>query len=156
MYTKALAVAALMTATACAPFWAKRDGTTRAWFNPSQGGVADSTTHPGARAYAVNCASCHGASGLGDGALGADLPVAPPNLTGLALDNGGTFPAQRVMETVHGYPGKFHRGSMPEFGQELKGPLVEWRAPSGEVIMTPKGLLDVVAYVDSLQVGDES
>ena len=156
MYMKALAVAALMTATACTPFWAKRDGTSRAWFSPSRSGIEEIESHRGAEAYAANCAYCHGDTGLGDGPLGVDLPVSPPDLTGLALANGGSFPAERVIETIHGYPGKFHRGSMPEFGQELKGPVVEWRAPSGEVIMTPKGLLDVVAYVNNLQVDGES
>lgn len=156
MYIKALAVAALMTTTACAPFWGNKDGTSRAWFAPSRSDLDQVDVHPGAEAYAANCAYCHGDTGQGDGPLGADLPVVPPDLTGLALANGGIFPAERVLETIHGYPGKFHRGSMPEFGQELKGPVVEWRAPSGEIIMTPEGLMDVVAYVDSLQAEEGS
>ncbi|WP_417209503.1 c-type cytochrome [Antarctobacter sp.] len=155
MYIKALAVAALITATACTPFWSRQDGTSRAWFAPSRSVSDEVDVPPGAKAFAANCAYCHGVTGQGDGPLGADLPVTPPDLTGLALANGGSFPAERVLATIHGYPGKFHRGSMPEFGQELKGPVVEWRAPSGAVIMTPRGLLDVVAYVGSLQVDGE-
>ncbi|WP_420325920.1 c-type cytochrome [Mameliella sp.] len=151
MHLRILAGAALMTLSGCAVFWPWQGETSRSWFSPSQDRVhlADA----GARIYAANCAGCHGARGRGDGRLGADLPVAPPDLTGLTLANGGVFPAEMVMETIHGYPGKFHRGSMPEFGAELSGPLVEWRAPSGEVIMTPKGLLDVVAHVEGLQDG---
>ncbi|WP_323771226.1 cytochrome c [Antarctobacter sp.] len=156
MYIKALAVAALITATACTPFLARQDGTSRGWFAPSRSSIDEADTHPGAEVFAANCAYCHGDTGQGDGPLGVDLPVSPPDLTGLAVANGGSFPAERVMETIHGYPGKFHRGSMPEFGQALKGPVVEWRAPSGEIIMTPKGLLDVVAFVNSLQVDGES
>ncbi|BBU55268.1 hypothetical protein KU6B_15330 [Mameliella alba] len=149
MHMRVLAGVALMTLSGCAVFWPGQGGTSRSWFSPSQDRV--DVVDPGARIYAANCAGCHGARGLGDGALGADLPVTPPDLTGLTLANGGIFPAEQVMETIHGYPGKFHRGSMPEFASELGGPVVEWRAPSGEVIMTPRGLLDVVAHVEGLQ-----
>lgn len=153
MNTKALAAVVLLTATACAPFGGDQDGPTRSWFDPSRFAPKAVKLSSGAATYTENCSQCHGDRGLGDGRLGSDLPVAPPDLTGLALANGGVYPAEQVMETIHGYPGKFHRGSMPEFGQILRGPLVEWRAPSGEIIMTPKGLLDVVAYVEGLQVG---
>lgn len=146
-----LALAALATATACAPFWGKLDRTSRAWFSPLAGSDETQPVAAGAEIYARNCAYCHGDGGHGDGALGKDLPVAPADLTVLTAGNGGTFPAERVLEAIHGYPGKFHRGSMPEFVHELSGPVVEWRSPEGEVIMTPKGLMDVVAYVESLQ-----
>lgn len=148
-----MALAALLAVAACAPFWAKRDSASRAWFSPLA--LSDTAVgHPGARIYAANCAHCHGARGQGDGIAAGDLPIPVPDLTGLSAAHGGVFPAERVLETVHGYPGKFHRGSMPEFGQELSGPVVEWRTPSGEIIMTPKGLLDVVSYVESLQAED--
>lgn len=150
MHMRILAGAALIALSGCAVFWPGQGGTSRSWFGPSQD--RGEPVEPGARIYATNCAGCHGAKGRGDGALATDLPVAPPDLTGLTLANGGVFPAERVMETIHGYPGKFHRGSMPEFAAELSGPVVEWRAPSGEVIMTPKGLLDVVAHIEGLQV----
>ncbi|SMX42495.1 c-type cytochrome [Maliponia aquimaris] len=150
MIRTTLALAALVTATACAPFWAKQEDASRAWFNPLRPAVEEAE-HPGARAYADNCAHCHGASGQGDGIAAGDLPIAVPDLTALTLAHGGVFPAELVLETVHGYPGKFHRGSMPEFERQLSGPVVEWRSPKGEIIMTPKGLLDVVTYVESLQ-----
>ncbi|MGP6087929.1 c-type cytochrome [Antarctobacter jejuensis] len=146
-----LAITAVLAVSACDTLTTKLDGTSRSWFTPLTDPVAEDAMHPGAAIYNRNCAYCHGDTGQGDGALGRELPVAPVDLTLLAAANGGTFPAERVLETVHGYPGKFHRGSMPEFGQELSGPLVEWRAPSGEIIMTPKGLMDVVSYVESLQ-----
>lgn len=153
MIRTSLALAALLVATGCAPFWGKRDDASRAWFSPLWP-PAEDVEPPGARIYAANCAHCHGARGQGDGIAAGDLPVPVPDLTGLAMANAGVFPAERVLETVHGYPGKFHRGSMPEFGQEMSGPVVEWRTPAGAVIMTPKGLLDLVAHVESLQATD--
>jgi mono/diheme cytochrome c family protein len=157
MYKTPLAVAALMATTACAPFWARtEDGASRSWFNPFAAAEKDATeteevADAGATAYAAHCAACHGAAGLGDGTFAADLPISPPDLTTLSAANAGLFPAERVMETIHGYPGKFHRGTMPEFERELAGPVVEWRSPAGNVVMTPVGLLDLLSYVESLQ-----
>lgn len=98
------------------------------------------------------CVACHGAGGQGDGPLAADLPVAPVDLTALTLANDGVFPAERAMTQVYGYPGKYHRGLMPEFGPLLEGPVVEWTTPDGETTLTPKALLDLVVYIESLQV----
>jgi mono/diheme cytochrome c family protein len=52
--------------------------------------------------YESSCASCHGASGKGDGALRQHLVTAPADLTTLAKRNGGVFPSQRVWETIDG------------------------------------------------------
>lgn len=97
------------------------------------------------------CSACHGKGGQGDGPLSADLPVAPVDLTMLKSANGGVFPAADVMTQIYGYPGRAHRGLMPEFGSLLDGPMVDWTAPSGEVTPTPQALLDLVAYLESLQ-----
>ncbi|MCT4558318.1 MAG: cytochrome c [Pelagimonas sp.] len=101
--------------------------------------------------FEANCVMCHGADATGGGRLADDLPVPPSDLTMLSAANDGLFPAQRVMEEVYGYPGKFHRGLMPEFGPMLEGDPVEWAAPDGEVILTPKPMLDLVSYLESLQ-----
>lgn len=150
---------ALLTAGACAPFWdAREDDASRAWFSPLGPAVEDAARDPdpGERIYAANCAYCHGDSGQGDGEFAPDLPVTPSDLTRLTAANGGTFPARRLLETIHGEPGEFHRSSMPAFERELSGPVVEWRAPDGDVIMTPRGFLDILAYVEGLQDGSES
>lgn len=97
------------------------------------------------------CAACHGAGGRGDGPLAADLPVTPADLAMLSAGNGGVFPTEPVMAQIYGYPGRFHRGLMPEFGPLLDGPKVDWTAASGEVIETPQALLDLVAYLETIQ-----
>lgn len=111
------------------------------------------TEAPGRALYAQYCTVCHGETGQGDGALGAPLPVRPADLTGLAARNGGTYPAQRVLGTVYGTPGPFHRGTLPGFEAILTGAVREWAAPDGSVILAPEGLIDLVAYVGSLQAG---
>jgi len=106
---------------------------------------------PGRETFRHYCAGCHGASGDGKGPAAARLPVAPADLTALSLVNGGVFPAEHVMATVHGYPGKHGFSVMPAFGPLLEGPKQIWISPKGEEIMTPVALLDLVGYLETLQ-----
>jgi mono/diheme cytochrome c family protein len=64
--------------------------------------VAQGKTDFGKREYMQNCASCHGASGKGDGALRGYLTKSPTDLTTLAKQNKGVFPYQRVSEVIDG------------------------------------------------------
>src|SRR5262245_63298397 len=50
--------------------------------------------------YRAFCASCHGPQGAGDGVVASTLRVPPPNLTTIALRNGGEFPAEQVSGTI--------------------------------------------------------
>lgn len=52
--------------------------------------------------YEASCASCHGVSGKGDGALYKQLVTPPSDLTTLLKRNGGVFPSQRVREAIDG------------------------------------------------------
>lgn len=56
----------------------------------------------GQREYLSNCASCHGVSGKGDGAMRQHLVTAPSDLTTLKKRNGGVFPSNRIYETIDG------------------------------------------------------
>lgn len=48
------------------------------------------------------CAVCHGVEGKGDGPAAAALRTAPPDLTGIARNNGGRFPEIRVQNAIAG------------------------------------------------------
>lgn len=50
----------------------------------------------GAELFRGYCAPCHGSKGVGDGPVASALKTRPTNLTRLAADNRGVFPAQRV------------------------------------------------------------
>src|SRR2546426_8532594 len=64
--------------------------------------------------YAAPCASCHGATGGGDGPLAASLSVQPPALRDLAIQ--GRFSDDELIELIlHGRPGT----PMPGFAQAL-------------------------------------
>ena len=48
------------------------------------------------------CASCHGESGRGNGAVAIFLRRRPADLTQIAMRNKGTFPADRVYQMIDG------------------------------------------------------
>ena len=76
------------------------------------GGVAGSYT------YHTYCASCHGARGKGDGPLAENLRSRPPDLTQLARENDGKYPAEMVRQVIDGRkPIAGHGGpDMPVWG----------------------------------------
>ncbi|HTS28703.1 MAG TPA: cytochrome c [Bryobacteraceae bacterium] len=46
------------------------------------------------------CAACHGPGGKGDGPAASSFKKAPRDLTKLARDNGGKYPAEHVAATL--------------------------------------------------------
>ncbi len=74
----------------------------------------DRQVREGEGLYATHCASCHGATGGGDGPLAAALSVRPPALRDLAIQ--GRFSDQEMVElTLHGRAGT----PMPGFARTL-------------------------------------
>lgn len=67
--------------------------------------VAQTDTDLGKSEYMSSCASCHGASGKGDGVVREYLTVKPSDLTTLAKRNGGALPVQLVWEMIDGRSG---------------------------------------------------
>jgi mono/diheme cytochrome c family protein len=59
-------------------------------------------TDPGKQEFEMNCGVCHGMDAKGNGFLGASLKVVPPDLTVLAKNNGGVFPADRISSVIDG------------------------------------------------------
>lgn len=59
-------------------------------------------TDLGKKEYDLQCGICHGADAKGNGFLGASLKVVPPDLTVLAKNNGGVFPAERISSVIDG------------------------------------------------------
>jgi mono/diheme cytochrome c family protein len=72
----------------------------------------------GREMFADYCASCHGGDGKGGGPAAAALKVPATDLTQLARQNGGKFPARRVAKAISGEAGIPAHGSkeMPVWG----------------------------------------
>lgn len=58
--------------------------------------VQQSDPASGKAMFASYCAACHGPAGKGDGPAASELKVAPADLTQLAKNNNGKFPADHV------------------------------------------------------------
>ena len=99
-------------------------------------GAAAGTTAPGGRpqlpepvvkadvVFKAYCAVCHGVDAKGDGPMAKQLKVMPANLTVLAKNNQGQFPAARVRKMIAGEeePGASHGSrDMPIWGPIFRG-----------------------------------
>ena len=76
------------------------------------------TSDRGQREYQARCSICHGEDAKGNGVFRAALKVAPPDLTVLAKNNGGVFPAERISGIIDGRPEIVSHGprDMPIWG----------------------------------------
>ena len=71
--------------------------------------------------YRTYCASCHGATGHGDGPAAKTLHVKPPDLTTIAERRGGVYPSSEIAQIIDGRrPLAAHtRKDMPLWGVVL-------------------------------------
>jgi mono/diheme cytochrome c family protein len=100
----------------------------------------------GADEYNRLCASCHGEDGRGDGPVAGVLKTPPTNLTLLAKNNGGHFPAMRVLEMIDGRTVADAHGTreMPVWGESLTNNYDQYFARTIQ--------LELLIYLDSIQV----
>lgn len=98
---------------------------------PAMVGGADVAFAQGAEVgqleYAQSCASCHGATGKGNGPVAATLKTPPTDLTKLSATNNGVFPVARLYQVIDGGAAIVAHGTreMPVWGgtyeRQLKG-----------------------------------
>jgi mono/diheme cytochrome c family protein len=103
----------------------------------------------GAGFYGEYCASCHGADARG----GPDIDPPAPDLTVLAKNHGGRYPAVYVMSTIDGYARDATHGPMPIFGDLLDGRVETWVDPDGTPTPTPVSLMLLNEYLEGQQEG---
>ena len=72
----------------------------------------------GPEMFLAYCASCHGAQGMGGGPVAEHLKISVPDLTLLARQNKGVFPAVHVTQVIRGEVGVKTHGvqEMPVWG----------------------------------------
>ena len=105
----------------------------------------------GAELFDRYCAACHGAAGRGDGPVAGSLNKRVPDLTLLARDAGGEFPALRVRETIDGRALVEAHGTrrMPVWGYEF------WVEEGADIVAedAARQIIDrIVAHVESIQI----
>jgi len=114
--------------------------------------------------FQSSCASCHGADGKGNGPLREQLKVPPADLTVLARNNNGTFPATALYETIDGsktVPAHGNR-EMPIWGERFN-PIISlphsvdpsyWKLAGPEQspdVVVRKRILAVIDYLGRIQ-----
>jgi mono/diheme cytochrome c family protein len=83
--------------------------------------AADYVAMSGKDLYARFCASCHGASGRGDGPVASSLKVEVPDLTLIARRAKGTYPRDRIVRIIDGRHilGAHGTRTMPVWGADF-------------------------------------
>jgi mono/diheme cytochrome c family protein len=111
---------------------------------PSEGSAFN-----GKVSYKVFCSNCHGEAGKGDGKLAELLRQPPTDLTAIAANNGGEFPATRVRRLIDGTTDVKGHGQreMPVWGDAFVYPE---DTPEKRVEAQGK-ISDLVAYLRSIQ-----
>lgn len=102
--------------------------------------------------FMENCAVCHGANARGDGAMARAMRKAPADLTLISVRHGDRFPRAKVLSIIDGYARSDMNGpNMPEFGELLKGDLIPLDTGDGIQTPTPRKLVALLEYLESIQ-----
>lgn len=101
----------------------------------------------GKEMFVAYCASCHGTDAKGSGPAAVALNSKPADLTALAKNNGGKFPADRVMSILRGEATVTAHGNrdMPVWGP------VFWKMSQGRPAELQQRVTNLTHYLESLQ-----
>lgn len=103
----------------------------------------------GRQRFLLDCATCHGVDGGGNGPVAGVLKIAPPDLTRIAARNHGSFPYAEVYATIDGRDMPLAHGTrdMPLWGNRYKTSLVAHGEKKVHVRIDA-----LVRYLETLQV----
>ena len=114
-------------------------------------GQAAPAQDTGAADYMDACATCHGATGAGDGPLAGLMTVPVPPLTGLGAANGGVFPLVDVVKFIDGRSGiRGHGYPMPVWGSRFRAETGSMGDQASE-IRTRERIMALARHIESLQ-----
>src|SRR5215208_4565696 len=104
-------------------------------------------------AFARYCAPCHGDDGRGNGKMAFGLSKPAPDLTHLAMRNGGAFPRERVARLIDRREQMdAHNREMPIWGDWFKLEAEEgFEGPAGDEAKIRKRIDDLVDLLQSMQ-----
>lgn len=116
--------------------------------------TADTMPGPqdGKALFMENCAVCHGENAKGNGPMARSMKKAPKDLTLIKVRHGNAFPRAKMMSVIDGYARSDMAGpGMPEFGALLEGDLVPYDSGDGKPTPTPRKLVALAEYLESIQ-----
>lgn len=131
-YAAAVLVAALVTGPAC----------------------AQDAVSFGRDGYRLFCSGCHGSDGTGNPQISSALGLPPVDLTRLARENGGVFPAREVALAIAG-ESKVITGhetlDMPPWAQTFADEFQTFAPPVAIRDLVDRRIAHIVAYLESIQ-----
>ena len=102
--------------------------------------------------YAQVCATCHGMDAKGGGPAAEVLVMPVPDLTRLAIDNGGVYPAERVQKSITGEGEIKAHGpvEMPIWGKAFEDARPDLK-PGQRWAFARMRIAALTAYIETLQ-----
>jgi mono/diheme cytochrome c family protein len=112
--------------------------------------IIQSDPNSGKQMYTDYCASCHGTDAKGNGPAAGAMKTAPANLTLLAKNNGGKYPAAHVSAILSFGDEKSAHGSknMPVWGPLFQS--LDWTSSTKEVEAKQR-INKLNSYLETLQ-----
>lgn len=106
--------------------------------------------------YQSSCATCHGATGKGDGTMKSFLTQAPSDLTTIAKRHGGALPVELVWEMIDGRAtqaiGPHGNREMPVWGNRFRVRAMEFPDVAGQPEWFVRGrIVALLEYLDRIQ-----
>lgn len=108
--------------------------------------ISETVASDGFEMYHTYCGSCHGADGRGHGPAAAASKVPPTDLTGLARNNGGRYPALAVISLLSKPRGSHGGSGMPVWGSVFRD------SGEGETMVRLR-IYNLNRYLESMQEG---
>ncbi len=109
--------------------------------------ITNAASNSGKEMFNSYCAVCHGKDGKGNGPAASAMKTQPTDLTGLAKNSGGKYPASHVAAVIRG------QATTPSHGSQdmpVWGPLFS-SISQGHEGQVQQRITNLVAYVEGLQ-----
>lgn len=109
--------------------------------------ITNVASNSGKEMFNSYCAVCHGKDGKGNGPAASAMKTPPTDLTVLAKNNGGKYPAQHVAAVLRGDAITPSHGSQD---MPIWGPLF-FSISQGHTAQVHQRITNLVAYIEELQ-----
>lgn len=109
--------------------------------------ITNAPSNSGKEMFTAYCAVCHGKDATGNGPAASAMKTPPANLTLLAKNNGGKYPASHVASVIRG------QATTPSHGSQdmpIWGPLFS-SISQGHEAQVHQRITNLVSYIDGLQ-----